>query len=423
MNSANDSIAKYFDTYIAAREMVILEIGTGTWCQYCPGAAMGAHDLLTNGKTVGVIKYHNGDSFTNSFSNARNNYYGVPGFPTAIFDGVDYFVGGDNTQSMYQYYLPIYDGRKVRNSAFSVEIFGTHTNLNYNIQVRVRKLAPTYGNFVLQLALTESDIPFAWQGQTKVDNAERLMAPDENGTPLDFSGSNEVVIDLNFALNSAWVVQNLELVSFIQRNDHEIMQGTKIMVNDLQPLPVELTSFAAFSTTDGILLKWTTASEINNNGFEVEKSNDGVNFHAVGFVKGSGTTTEPKDYSFVDKFDASDFKTLYYRLRQVDFNGSFEYSDVIEAVYEIPLTYALGQNYPNPFNPSTKIVYSVPEAGFVNIRVYDITGQEAAVLVNEEKEPGVYEINFSAAGLSSGIYFYKMTANDYSAVKKLNVLK
>jgi hypothetical protein len=427
LNPANDSKTKFFDTYTTAREMVILEIGTGTWCVYCPGASMGAHDLIANGKNVGVVKYHNGDSFTNTYSNARNTYYGISGFPTAVFDGVSYFVGGSNTQSMYANYLPLFEARQSKNSAFSVEIFGSNAGLNYDIQLRVRKLATTpasVGNTVVHLALTESNIPFNWQGQSMVHNAERLMAPNENGTPLNFSGGNEIIVNLSFALNSAWVLNSLELVSFIQNlGDKEILQGTKLSLLDLQPLPVELTSFTGTSSANGIILNWSTASEINNHGFEIEKSTDAVNFHTIGFIQGYGTTTESKDYSFADKFDYSETKTLYYRLKQVDYNGNFEYSEVIEIVINTPISYALSQNYPNPFNPSTKITYAVPEAAFVSIKIYDITGQEAAVLINEEKQPGIYELEFSAAGLSSGVYFYKMTANNYSSVKKLSIMK
>ncbi len=102
MDTANDTRTEYFNTYTTAREMVVLEIGTGTWCTYCPGSQMGADDLVENGCSVAVIEYHNGDSFTNNYSNARNTYYGISGFPTAVFDGVQSFVGGDHNLSMYQ---------------------------------------------------------------------------------------------------------------------------------------------------------------------------------------------------------------------------------------------------------------------------------------------------------------------------------
>ncbi len=427
LDPTNDSRTEGFDTYTTARGMVILEIGTGTWCQYCPGAAMGAHDLLTNGQEVGVIKYHNGDSFTNTYSDARNNYYGISGYPTAVFDGVENVIGGSNTQSMYTTYLPIYDVRKAKNSAYSIEIFGQNNGLDYSLTLRVTKHAnvpASYSNLVLHLALTESDIAFNWQGQTMVHNAERLMIPNELGTALDFTSGNTVDINLNFTMNSNWVAENCELVSFIQNLDgKEILQGTKIAVTDLSMLPVELTSFTATAKAGKVNLIWNTATEINNSGFEIERSFDGNSFVTVGFVKGNGTTTQPKSYSYTDAIELQGIENIYYRLKQVDYNGAINYSDVVSVLFDIPTEFALGQNYPNPFNPATKIKYSVPQNSLVTIAVYDLTGQEVALLLNEVKEAGNYEINFDASQLSSGVYFYKMTSNNFSQVKKMSILK
>jgi hypothetical protein len=427
LDPTNDSKIKGFDTYTTARSMVLLEIGTGTWCQYCPGASMGAHDLLTNGKDVAVIKNHNGDSFTNSYSNARNSYYGISGYPTAFFDGVESVVGGSNTVSMYPTYLPIYETRKVKNSAFSVEIFGSNTGLNYAVTIIVTKLAnipASYNNLVLHLVLTESNIAFNWQGQTIVNNAQRLMVPNELGTALDFSSSNTIEVNLNFALNAAWVADNCELVSFIQNLDgKEILQGTKVELPNLSVLPVELTSFNAVASAGTINLNWTTATEINNSGFEIQKSIDKNNFVTVGFVKGNGTTTEQKSYTFSDKQVFNGTETLYYRLKQIDYNGAFNFSEIVEVVFDIPTEFELGQNYPNPFNPTTKIKYSIPQTGLVKITVFDLTGQEVVTLLNEVKEPGNYELQFNASQLSSGVYFYRMISGDFTQVKKLNVLK
>lgn len=427
LDLTNDSQTGGFDTYTTPRGMVLLEIGTGTWCQYCPGASMGAHDLLTNGKDVAVVKNHNGDTFTNSYSNARNTYYGITGYPTAFFDGVKSVVGGSNTVSMYTTYLPIYEERKAKNSAYSVEIFGNNNGLDYSVTVRVKKLAnvpASYSNLVLHLALTETDIPFNWQGQTMVYNAQRLMAPNELGTTLDFSSGNTVDINLNFTLNANWIADNCELVSFIQNLDgKEILQGSKVTLPELTVLPVELTSFTAKSSTNQVNLTWTTATEINNSGFEIQKSTDGSEFVSVGFIKGNGTTTEPKAYSFVDNHLNNVTGKLYYRLKQIDYNGAFNYSEIVEVVIDLPLEYSLNQNYPNPFNPSTKIKYSVPEQNLVSIVVYGVTGEEIATLVNEVKEAGKYEIEFNALQLSSGVYFYRMTSGDFTSVKKLSVLK
>jgi hypothetical protein len=427
MDPTNDSKTEYFNTYTTAREMVILEIGTGTWCVYCPGAQMGGEDLVNNGHTVAVIEHHNGDPFTNSYSNARNAYYGISGFPTAVFDGVDYFVGGSNTQSMYQNYLPIYQDRKAIMSAFSVDIFGTNSGLTYNVLVRLNKVAaipPTWNNLVVHLVLTETDIPFSWQGQTQVDYCQRLMVPNENGTPVDLINNSFIEVPLTFTKDASWVTEKCQLSTFIQNLDtKEILQGDKVWITNLQPVPVELTSFTAEETSDGVLLKWATATETNNYGFEIERSLNGTEFYTVAFVQGAGTTTELKEYFYTDDVEYKGGETFFYRLKQVDFDGRVQYSDIVEVEFDIPKDFVLHQNYPNPFNPSTTIKYAVPKTSLVNIKVYDLTGQEVASLVNEVKEAGTYEIKFEARSLASGVYVYRMVADNYSSVRKLNVLK
>jgi hypothetical protein len=344
-----------------------------------------------------------------------------------MFDGVESFVGGDHTISNYPFYLPIYQQRKAINSAFTVGIYGQHSGNDYTVSLVLNKVANVpvgWTNLVVHLALTESGIVYSWQGQTHLEYVSRLMAPNANGTAVDFSAINTQTLELNFTVDPSWVVDEMELVAFIQNLDgKEILQGTKIALQNLAPLPVELTSFTAKAFVGKVQLDWTTATEINNSGFEIERSFDGNTFSAVGFVRGNGTTTEPRSYSFTDDIQVNGIQTIYYRLKQVDFNGSVNYSEVVSVVPEIPIEYALGQNYPNPFNPSTKIKYSVPQNGLVSIVVYDLTGQKIATLLNEVKEPGNYDIDFNAAGLSSGVYFYRMTAGNFTQVHKMSILK
>lgn len=427
LDPTNDSKTKWLNTYTTLRDMVILEIGTGTWCQFCPGAAMGADELVQNGHNVGVVENHNGDSFTNSYSDARNAYYGISGYPTAVFGGVNYFIGGDHDSSMYDYYLPIFEGRKAINSAFTVGIFGQNTGSDYSLNIKLEKsttIPPDWDNLVLHLVLTESHIPFNWQGQTEVSFVERLMAPDELGTAVDLINNSNITVDLNFSLDPSWVLDECELVAFIQNlNNKEILQGSKVKLTELLPVPVELTSFTVNTAKNGIVLNWSTASEINNLGFEVERSNNGQNFYRIGFVEGMGTSTETHNYSFVNEIEYSGQKTLYYRLKQVDFNGRSEYTEIISVEFDIPTVFALSQNYPNPFNPSTKITFAVPEKSPVLIKIYDLTGQEVKTLVNEVKDAGTYDISFDASGLSSGVYLYQMRAGSFSSVKKMSILK
>ncbi|MCW8804362.1 MAG: T9SS type A sorting domain-containing protein, partial [Ignavibacteriaceae bacterium] len=159
----------------------------------------------------------------------------------------------------------------------------------------------------------------------------------------------------------------------------------------------------------------------NNQGFEIERMNSSGKYKQAGYVAGFGTTTEPKLYSFIDsKLDAGNYT---YRLKQIDFDGSFEYSSEVNIEVELPLQYALEQNYPNPFNPSTKISYSIPEDGLVKLAVYNLLGQEVATLVNAFQKADRYEINFNASSLSSGVYVYKIESPNYIASKKLVLMK
>jgi hypothetical protein len=250
------------------------------------------------------------------------------------------------------------------------------------------------------------------------------MAPDYNGTPLDFSSGDIQDINLSFTMGADWVADNCELVAFIQNNDDkEILQGSKVSIPELAPLPVELTSFTSTASADGVTLLWTTASEINNHGFEVERSYDGNIFSSIGFVNGQGTSTEAHNYSFVDKPEIKTDGILYYRLKQVDLNGQSTYSQVLTVKLDIPIHFSLSQNFPNPFNPTTTIKYTVPQNGPVTIKLYDITGKEVATLVNEVKTVGSYDIKLNASGLASGVYFYRMIAKDFVSVKKLSILK
>ncbi|MEP0862519.1 MAG: T9SS type A sorting domain-containing protein [Ignavibacterium sp.] len=195
-------------------------------------------------------------------------------------------------------------------------------------------------------------------------------------------------------------------------------------------LPVELKSFTASVEDKSVKLKWVTATEINNFGFEVERSliSDGGNnlsWEKIGFVSGSGNSNSEKSYSFTDLHPSGGSK-FSYRLKQIDNNGKYIYSNVIE-IELIPAVFELSQNYPNPFNPSTKIRFSIPNVGFelaqTVLKVYDVLGNEVATLVNEEKPAGIYEVEFNASKLSSGIYFYKLSAGAFTDIKKMTLIK
>jgi hypothetical protein len=198
-------------------------------------------------------------------------------------------------------------------------------------------------------------------------------------------------------------------------------------------IPVELTSFTAsvLQNEKAVQLNWTTATEINNSGFEILRFAQNDNeWETIGFVPGFGTTTETKSYSFIDENINSG--TYKYRLKQIDYDGNFEYSNEIEIIVDFtPKEFVLYQNYPNPFNPTTTIKFEIPsviaseakQSLMVSLKVYDILGNEVATLVNEEKQPGVYEVEYNSENLSSGIYFYQLKAGEFTSIKKMVLLR
>jgi hypothetical protein len=195
---------------------------------------------------------------------------------------------------------------------------------------------------------------------------------------------------------------------------------------DVVPVPVELISFSATTDSKNVNLNWATATEINNSGFKIERKYDRTDWLEIGFVPGHGTTTEKQNYSYIDQNVNAGIYS--YRLKQVDFDGTFKYSNEILVNFTAPLEFTLDQNFPNPFNPSTTINYSIPNSSFVQLIVYNSIGQEIAILVNEIIEGGNHSVDFDASNLPSGIYLYKLTAsgtngNEFQNIKKMILLK
>ena len=231
------------------------------------------------------------------------------------------------------------------------------------------------------------------------------------GMPINLSG--------NFPSVRSLQVYNNNLYAGLSR--------LGVWVNSLSAVPVELVSFAAVSSGNRVQLKWTTATESNNKGFEIERKVGskqqavGNKWQTIGFVRGNGTTAQPNNYSFQD--GSVQEGTYQYRLKQIDFDGSFKYSDIVEVLIDQPAEFSLFQNYPNPFNPTTKISWQSPVGSWQTLKIYDVLGNEVKTLVNEFKPAGKYEVEFDGSNLASGIYFYRLTAGKFSAVKKLILVK
>jgi hypothetical protein len=235
-------------------------------------------------------------------------------------------------------------------------------------------------------------------------------------------------------IDTAWTLSSLTLSKYFGGINawDGVLVGALIdgtTYGTLYPLPVELLSFSSSVVDNDVTLNWATANETNNSGFSVERKQvlslqsavGNEEWKTIGFLNGHGTTTEPQTYFYKNEnLSAGKYQ---YRLKQIDFDGTFEYSNIIESEVFPPAKFSLEQNYPNPFNPTTKISWQSPVNSHQTLKIYDVLGNEVAILVNEYRMAGKYEAEFNASNLSSGIYYYKITAGEFVQTRKMILLK
>jgi hypothetical protein len=223
---------------------------------------------------------------------------------------------------------------------------------------------------------------------------------------------------------------NNNVVVFKDDNATLATQGTLFGL-DNSPLPIQLSSFVASVASPGQTgLHWTTLSEINNYGFEVQKAvKNSATFQSISgsFTAGNGTTTVRHDYSYVDNSYATG---NVYRLKQLDLDGTTHFSDPVDplgvtgvAGKVLPTEYSLSQNYPNPFNPSTVIEFALPKDAHVTLEVYNILGQKVMTLINEVRPAGYHSVKLDGTNLASGMYLYRLATGQQTFMKKLLLMK
>lgn len=246
--------------------------------------------------------------------------------------------------------------------------------------------------------------------------ADLRLAKSDNGgalyTPYLVAGTGAGEYELNTTANT---IKVYGLTSF----------STFAITDNDNPLPVELSSFTSSIDRRKVTLNWSTASEQNNSGFDIERKSAGAenSWSKVGNVAGAGNSNATVSYNFVD--NNVNTGKYNYRLKQIDFNGNFKYYDLSsEVIVGVPSKFEISQNYPNPFNPSTKINFDLPYDSKVQIKIFDITGKEMAQIVNESRTAGYYTVQFNASALSSGIYFYQInaTGGSQSFVKTMKMV-
>lgn len=275
---------------------------------------------------------------------------------------------------------------------------GTNTSGSY---MDIRGLSSTEGSFEIAFrSLLSNGLNFDWNPEFIPTNT--FFLTDANGTfNIDMSTTG------SFSLTDVNV--------------------DRVFINySIDVIPVELTSFTAKLAGSNVALNWETATETNNSGFEIErlilKDNISGEWTRIGFVEGHGTTSEISKYSFSDKLISVNGTAAKYRLKQIDYDGTFTYTETVE----VPIVvnkFVLEQNYPNPFNPATVVKYSIPYESNVKITIYNSLGEVIKTLFSGVKQAGSYEVNFDAKGISSGIYFYSLSALPLNGQSGINLTR
>ncbi len=227
------------------------------------------------------------------------------------------------------------------------------------------------------------------------------------------------ITDPNQTSQLSWDALN---TGFFDNTDATVI--TTLLGGNNDPLPVELTAFDAEFRNQAVNLSWETKTEVNNYGFNLERKSGEDKWDSIAFIDGAGNSNSPKKYSYEDNdlFSGSGNSKFQYRLKQVDNDGTFKYTDIVE-VEVVPNQFELSQNYPNPFNPTTTIRFSLPKQTELRINVYNILGELVETIAKGVYEAGYYKVNFDAGSLTSGTYIYRVESNDFIVTKKMLLVK
>ncbi|MDP4115647.1 MAG: endonuclease [Bacteroidota bacterium] len=330
--------------------------------------------------------------------------------------------------------------------------------LNYIKIYDLTKLNPVYStepanqvtNFTSTASSSNNSITINWTNPTtgQLPSGYLVLAYDTNNYFIPIDGevyadnttftNHRAIVNIPYSNVQSYTFNNLALntnyyFTIFPYNGNDTLRNYKLYpltrTNDTtgSVVPVELTSFTASQDKGSINLQWQTATELNNNGFYIEKgseknANGEIIFNRIGFVKGNGSSTVNHSYSFTDKLTG--MGKYYYRLKQIDNNGTFKYSPTVEINYKQLLKgYYLDQNYPNPFNPTTNINFTLANNEFVTLKIYDLLGREVKTLINGVTTAGDHSVQLNGNDMVSGVYIYKISAGSFNATRKLTLIK
>ncbi len=403
------------------RDMVLLEDGTGTWCVFCPGAALACEDLLEAGAPIAVVANHNGDAYANQYSNARNSMYQISGFPTSVFDGYEKYIGGSATGSIAAQYLPYVQSHMVEICPVDLDIEFEGTNQDYSATVTLTKVGDiTATDMRLMFFVTESNIPKVWFIMTELDHVNRLMVPDQQGTAVSFTSGDVQTVELNFTLDPSWVVENCEFVVCLQNVDAGQPGGTwvKSVMNSMKRGAIDLTA-----DFEGDVTSIEVGDPVN---FTSEESggylgNVPVTYHWE-FPGATPDTSNEENPTVTYTESGTHDVTLTV-------NKGGQILDVLKPGYiyvapgvgiSDPSAVSAVNCYPNPSNGKFRVEIYMNEPAVVDLELVNTTN----TVVYAEKGISVHEqiLRNLDLNLACGVYFLIVRDGERKQVRKLVVL-
>lgn len=398
----------------------------------------GAIVVYGNTGVINVVNNFIAPNFSNAGTATANKYFGVV-FGSATWNGIiniahnSFRIDAPATTGINACIGYNLNSDATMNVANNIFHQGNNTPTSYIIHFPMAQSATNIINFdwnTYYLAGIGSNFGYYNTAAVATLNDWKTAIQQDNNSNykmVNFVSATD--LHLTAASNGDWDLRGMPIsqVRFdIDGNPRSLLFPYKGAHEASISLPVELTSFAATQNGTNVVIDWATATETNNMGFDVERSTDGISFAKIGFVKGAGTTTSAQSYKFTD--ESAFAGKNYYRLRQIDMNGEFTYTDAIEVDLMLAGDFVIYQNYPNPFNPSTTIKFNLPSMAKVNITVFDIMGSEVASILDKEMTQGSHSVEFNASNLASGSYLYTITATTtdgkmFKESRKMQLLK
>lgn len=308
----------------------------------------------------------------------------------------------------------------IRSSSSFWNLTSTSGNPCGSLYRTAMPVAPIVGN---EIIINLNQVAFSDQTEFD-DNIARI-----DNTPISHRlGRYRVATITNPSadMNLQWKTTGAGVTTQLFTLDPVTWASSAITLNAIDPanapLPVELTSFTASYKNSEVMLSWKTETEVNNYGFNLEKRIGERDWDSIAFIEGHGNSNSPKEYNYSDKDLFAGGSKFQYRLKQLDNDGTFEYSDVVE-IEVVPGQYELSQNYPNPFNPSTTIRFSLPQAAQIKINLYNMLGELVKTLADGMYETGFHKLVVDASNLPSGTYIYRLESSNFVQVKKMILIK